>query len=676
MHKRTVRSTSSGAPHGASKNPRSRFGIIAGCALAAALVAPFFVWGNPYPPQILRYWAGGTVVAALVAVVFFKWYDEIVRPVGEAISRLTPLAFSLLVAAATTAASAIMAVFVFHRFATTSDEIAQLWHARILLTGRLSLPVDPNPEFFSLDTVVDSGRWYSQFPIGGPLVLAVGALVGAPWIINPLLAGGAAAAIYSFARRAYGESDARWASGLFSVSPMVLLMAGTWMNHVPVLLVAAIMLVALAAWDAATAMRASVIAAAILGIAIGGMATIRPLDAVVAAVVVGAFQLWSLRSDRRRAVSLLAQVATGICCIGVLLFVNWKTTGSPTRFGYDVAWGPGHRVGFHPDPYGNPHTPLLGLDYALSYLGELNIYLTTWPVPVLIVLVVALCAMRRPARWDVLLLAYLVAQTVAYGGYWYRGELFGPRFLYTVLPAFIILIARAPALFTERFGERARRGAVAGIVACTLVAWVAPSSTVAARGIATQASGQRRSLKADITGAVRDAQLHHALVFLREPFSLRLGRRLWALGIPRGEAPSMLATHDACQLLTAIRTAERDTGATLEQKAAMIRMVPVVVNATGTVPTDPAIHVASRATLTPECNAEIEGDSGRSPVPFGTALVLEPIDGTGHIGGDVVYVADLGDHNEALRGRFGDRAWYRARIVPTTGVPPVVIDRY
>ena len=312
----------------------------------------------------------------------------------------------------------------------------------------------------------------------------------------------------------------------------------------------------------------------------------------------------------------------------------------------------------------------------MSYLGELNIYLTAWPVPVLIVLVAALCAMRRPTRWDVLLLAYAAAQTLAYGAYWYRGELLGPRFLYTVLPAFIVLTARAPTLFAERFGERAGRAAVGGIVACTLVAWVAPASTVAAQGIAVQASGQRRSLKADIGGAVRDARLDHALVFLREPFSLRLGRRLWALGIPRGETPSMLATHDACQLLTAIRSAESDTVATLEQKTAMIRTVPVVVNAMGTVPTDPAIHVASRATLTPECNAEIEGDSGRSPVPFGAALVLEPIDGTGHIGGDVVYVADLGDHNEALRGRFGDRPWYRARLVPTTGAPRVVLERY
>ena len=29
------------------------------------------------------------------------------------------------------------------------------------------------------------------------------------------------------------------------------------------------------------------------------------------------------------------------------------------------------------------------------------------------------------------------------------------------------------------------------------------------------------------------------------------------------------------------------------------------------------------------------------------------------MGGDVVYVLDLGAHNEVLRSRFGSRRWYR-----------------
>jgi hypothetical protein len=35
---------------------------------------------------------------------------------------------------------------------------------------------------------------------------------------------------------------------------------------------------------------------------------------------------------------------------------------------------------------------------------------------------------------------------------------------------------------------------------------------------------------------------------------------------------------------------------------------------------------------------------------------------SGRINGDVVYVADLGDRNVVLRGRFKDRPWYRLAI--------------
>ena len=57
----------------------------------------------------------------------------------------------------------------------------------MLLRGHLSLPADPNPEFFAIGNVVDQGRWYSQFPIGGPMVLALAMLFRATWLHNEVL---------------------------------------------------------------------------------------------------------------------------------------------------------------------------------------------------------------------------------------------------------------------------------------------------------------------------------------------------------------------------------------------------------------------------------------------------------------------------------------------------------
>jgi 4-amino-4-deoxy-L-arabinose transferase-like glycosyltransferase len=643
--------------------------------MALALLLPFFLWGNPYPLQVLPYWALGTLAAALIGAALFHWHEHVAK-LGERIVATRPPMFMLAIGLLTTVLSATFASYSFHRFASTSDEIAQFWHARILLTGRWALPVDANREFFSLDTVVDSGQWYSQFPIGGPLVMALGLLIGAPWLINPLLAGGSAVAVYLFVRRAYGESAARWSALLFAASPMVLMMAGTWMNHVPVLFFTTLALAATAAWDQATTRRAGFGAAALIGFCVGAIAMIRPLDAVVAALVLGGFQLWRLRESPARVGELLVEALAGSCCVAVLLFANAQTTHQALRFGYDVAWGPGHRVGFHVDPYGQPHTLMRGVDYALSYFSELNIDLMFWPVPVLLVLMLGLWANRRPSRWDVTLVVFIAAQTLAYGAYWYRGELLGPRFLYPIAPAVIVLLARTPAMLDRRIGPRACRAAAAGIVACVLVAWAAPTSTIGVLGLAKHTRAQRQSLKVDIAGTVREAGVHHALVFLREQFSQRLIRRLWALGLDRGAALPLVQSRDACVLLTAIEAAERDSAASPTARIAAVMSVPPVVNPQGSMPLDPAIHVASRESLTPACAAELDGDASSSPVPFGAGLVLEPIDARGRIDGDVIYAADLGAHNEVLRSRFGDRAWYRVRLGPGRNGPVPVLQRY
>ncbi|MGH7650039.1 MAG: hypothetical protein ACREND_18170, partial [Gemmatimonadaceae bacterium] len=42
-------------------------------------------------------------------------------------------------------------------------------------------------------------------------------------------------------------------------------------------------------------------------------------------------------------------------------------------------------------------------------------------------------------------------------------------------------------------------------------------------------------------------------------------------------------------------------------------------------------------------------------------LGLNHVGPDGRVGGDVVFVRDLGARNEELRARFGDRPWYRYR---------------
>jgi 4-amino-4-deoxy-L-arabinose transferase-like glycosyltransferase len=433
-------------------------------------------------------------------------------------------------------------------------------------------------------------------------------------------------------------------------------------------------LAALARWDAEPAGRAGtkrLALAAVIGLSVGAMATIRPLDAVVEALVVGSTQLVIARRDRARSRDLVVQMVCGAIGVLPLLVANAATTGGALTFGYDEAWGAGHRVGFHTDPYGVPHTVAKALDYAVSYVGELNMFFTAWPIPILLIVILGLIALRRTTRWDALLVGYFFAQVAAYAAYWFRGELLGPRFLFTALPALAILAARAPLTLGERFGRRTRHAALAGTIACVVVAWCAPASSYGVWGLARQARGSRLALKIDVGDAVRTSGIHHALVFLHERLGARLLRRLWGLGITRPSAVRLLASRDACSLLATVRAAEADSAAPLVKRVGrIVATAPFAPNGPPVATLDPTVHISSEASITPECRAALDADARYAEVPFGVGLALEPIDRSGHVDGDVVYVADLGDRNEKLRKRFGDRTWYRVATVPRSDAPP------
>jgi 4-amino-4-deoxy-L-arabinose transferase-like glycosyltransferase len=635
-------------------------GLFAGaCAMLAVLQQ------HPYPTGAVAYWARGTLAvcagAIVVALLPMGWVRALPARCVALLQRPSPAAFGTMVAVVAISLSIGFAFYAFARLPRTSDEVAQLWHAKMILHGRLSLPVDKNPEFFAMDNVVDIGKWYSEYPIGGPLVMATGLLIGAPWLVNPVLTGIAAAAMYHFARHAYGETQGRAIAALFAITPMILLMSGSYMNHVPVLCLAACTLALLAEWDRAAAGRRRMLFAALVGVALGAMATIRPLDALVMAAVVGVFQLSVVWHDRPRMRELLVQAAGGVLGVAPLLYANLATTGGALRFGYDVLWGAGHNIGFHTDPHGTAHTLHRGLEYAVSYVNELNLYLLLWPVPTLLLMVIGLLAMRKFTRWDALLLGMFWVQVAAYASYWYNGQFLGPRFLFTVLPALVVVVARTPFLVGDRYGAYWRRAALLAVLGCIAISWTTPGSPFSVWGMANDVRNTRRVLKVDVASMVAAANIHHALVFLREPVGSQIQHRLWGLGMSRSDAAQLLARSDACSLFDALRAVENDSSIAPDGKPAAVTRAaaPFVAGSANLHAADPTVHITSAASLSPACHTEFDNDAKIGVATFGSALFLEPINAAGHIDGDIIYVMDLGERNALLKVRFGDRTWYR-----------------
>ncbi len=520
---------------------------------------------------------------------------------SAAVMRIPSRVFIVTTAVLATTLAAVLAIVCFGRQPHNADEVAQLFHAKILLSGRLSLPPDPHPEFFGMDNMIDRGRWYSQFPVGGPAFLAIGVLLRAAWLLNPALLGLTMFAVYGFARRAYGEAVGRAAALLLALSPFALFMGASYMNHVPVTWLVSIAMWQLAVWVGAERTRDAYFAAAWIGLALGLAVTIRPLDALLVIGVFAVMQIVELRGSSARARSLIVQCVGGALPVAVLLIVNERTTGAPFRLGYEVLFGAAHRLGFHLDPYGTAHTPLRALTFASQYLLQLDVLLFEWPLPAIGVIVSGLLVLRHPSKWDYLLLSLLFAQLVSYALYWHPGEFRGPRFLFTVLPAIVVLAARAPFR-------------------------ASPVSRV------------------DPDSLARVAGLHHALVFVNEGTEARNVHALWSLGLSRGDAARLMVSAPACAVRTAIDAEYAVTPPRIAgRRDRLIRR---------------ALSFDSSAPLPAACVADEQRDSAGS-ASYAPFFPANAIDKNGHVNGDVVYVLDLGERDELLRARFGDRTWYR-----------------
>jgi len=651
--------------------------VAALAALGLVPVANLLSGGSiPWWSAAVRDWLVTGTAILLTALGLGRVFGERVdRSIAKAIALvlgLSPRAFQTLAALLVLALTGTFAVYCFARAPFAQDEMAQRFHAHILLAGRLFAAGEPHPEFFSVTGVLDrAGRWYSMYPIGGPALLAVGTALHATWLVNPVLTALTACALYRFAAAAFGEGPGRASVLLFALSPFVLIMGASEMNHVGALALATLALAALTTWATSARGGAVLGAAVLIGLGVGGMATIRPLDAAAMAVVIGLFQLSVLRREPSRARSLVVQLAAGALPVAWLLYVNARTTGQPLLFAYDALYGPGQRLGFHSDPFGVAYTPLRALALTSANLMRLDRYLFEWPLPGLVPILVALAALRDPTRWDLLLLGLIGATVGAYGLYWAADSFFaGPRFLYTAVPAFVILAARAPGLVAERLpAGLPRRAALLVVPLCLCYAWLTPTGVSSVQMRAYYYHVGRTKLKTDITAQLATARLSRALVFVHEPWRARLEARLRAFGLAPSEAGRLLSTADACRIQTALDI--EDTRAPDDTAVRHTRLLNATystasVHPVGGLQADEAISLAEGTVLTDACRREIAADEGGT-MPYAPFLALARFDRDGAVGGPVVFARDFGPRNEVLRARFPDRTWFRYR--PGRGSP-------
>ena len=485
------------------------------------------------------------------------------------------------------------------------DEIIQVFQARLLATGHLWTPAAHHPEFFSsLHLVEQQGRVYGQFPMGGPAMLALGSLVGAEWLVDPVFAALTIVAFGALLSRIEPRPGARVGALLiFALSPFAVFMSSSHMNHVTGLFWITLGMLGLAR---ATSPEGGRFRDGLLaGLGFGFAATIRPVDALAFAAPAGLWLLWRAIRDRRIAPLIGSGLGIGLP-VALLCWANLRTTGAPLLFGYTVLWGKAHDLGFHATPWGPVHTPARGIELVNLYFLRLQTYFLETAAPSLIPVMGALALTRRLRPFDRYLLTASALLVGLYGAYWHDGFYLGPRFMYPLLPVLALWTARFLPAIREWFGGGLAVRAATWAVAIALVLGAATSVPVRA--------GQYRagmiSLRWDPDQAAEHAGVRNALVLVRESWGAELVVRMWALGISRPDADAIYRGADPCALDSVLVRLE---SAPLSPAEAMRHLHPLLADSSRlvnaeSVTGDPSLRLTPGTHYPPRCIAKIEAN--------------------------------------------------------------------
>ena len=429
--------------------------------------------------------------------------------------------------------SSLLAWVVLERVPHLHDEVAYAFQAKYLAAGRLYLEPPPEPKAFESEFgMLDGKKWYVATTPGWPAVLALGYLIGAPWLINPLLGGIAILLAHALARRLYDADVADGVALLLAGSPWLLFLSASLMPHALTLVLSVLGLLGVArARD-----EGSVIWGGIAGLAIGAMLHVRPLDAVILAIVTG---IWWLSAGwkKLRLGPLAATALAGLAMTLLFLAYNRAITGDPfyppiNKFTDTQYYPGGNRLGFGKDIGNFGWTgldPLPGhgaRDVVINTninLYLLNFELFGWPCGSLI-FVFLLLAWRR-MRDDALMWGLLAALWAGMSLYWFSGGPdFGPRYWYQMILPCAVLTIRGAQMFASRWAAAASRGEagtasapVSDAGASKVWAFVLLASLIGTANLLTWRSLDKyyhyRGMRADVRRL--EPQFGRGLVFVR-----------------------------------------------------------------------------------------------------------------------------------------------------------------
>jgi 4-amino-4-deoxy-L-arabinose transferase-like glycosyltransferase len=318
-------------------------------------------------------------------------------------------------------------------------------------------------------------RWFCPVPPGWPLVLAIGAFFGVPWLVNPILGGVNMLLAYCLIGGLYDRRTARIAVVLLATSPWQVFLAMSFMTHTLTTTFALLAAVAVL-WARRTG---RFVWGLVGGLATGGVGLVRPLEGFTWAVLLG---LWiiGLGGRRLKFTTIAAFVVGGAAVTAGTLYYNLLLTGDPTVFpimaytdkyygknSNALGFGADRGFGWALDPYPG-HSPRDAVINANLNTFSINIELFGWSTGSLVLMALFLFA-GRPRGPDWLMLAVIAAVFGVHFFYYYSGGPdFGARYWYLMLIPLVVLSVRGLEVLTGLLARDGARATIAVLALCAL----------------------------------------------------------------------------------------------------------------------------------------------------------------------------------------------------------------
>jgi hypothetical protein len=461
------------------------------------------------PPELAHWavfvWFGFVAWLALFAVLRAGSLGQQLQRLFAHCSRHA-LATAAAVAVGAACLSWVLGAFWLKGAAITDDEHAYRFIAQTLRTGRLTAASPGEDlEFFKERFIVLSPTVrYGKYPIGHPLVLAVGQMLGAESLVVPLLVLSTLILLYVIARELSDDGVALLAVLLLGTSPQFILTGSTILSQVP----AAVCVLAgtVGLLRAERAARFGSWWALGAGLAFGYGVLTRPLPLLLCAGAGLGYLLWCRRGAGRRSWwDVAALCIPVVAAIAAQLAINHAQSGSWLTSGYASYHAP-ERVGLDALTV---HVGGGGAAIAMSLLAaavRLSVWLFGWPNSL-----VFLAFAGRRARW--VLIWLMIGAAVVYRCVSPKAGVgtVGPIYMFEVIPLLALLSAHGvAALVRSRQGERwtvPRREMAAALVAGLVVSgrmFIPPKL----RDLSRAAEAQR-----ELPRVIAAHQVRHAVVF-------------------------------------------------------------------------------------------------------------------------------------------------------------------